>query len=558
MLTRWILITAALSWAAATMGADNVIKPRLGATPPMGWNSWEAFRKDVDEQSLRAQVDAIVKLGLRDAGYTYFVIDGGWKTTQRDANGDLVPDPKKFPSGIKALADYVHEHGMKFGLHEPGGIHDCGKDEPGSQNNEERDAAAFASWGLDFLKYDQCDYIHDEKMVPGAPDLDKIVIRRGDAEVFASEAEAPQNHLSGLVRIEDQPRCSGGRCVAGIGYDNGAVEVPDVKIGEAGKYTLDVKFAYPYFGQNRDHYKQMTLFVRVNGAEPKRIDLPYSIPQRYTTGSVSIDVDLKQGTNSIVFDNPLSQEEDVRLSYIKMTNALNRSGRDVMFSTSGASRPWLWGQPVAHLWRTAGDINNSWQSIINTIDRHTETLRFAGPGFWADPDMLEVGAPSRQPNNRHALSATEQRSQFSLWAIMNAPLFMSADLRTINEDSLKILLNHDVIVVNQDPLGIAGRCVRDEGPTQVFAKRVSDGMAVALLNRGAQGTDFRITTAELGLKKGPIDSQDLWTAENRTITDGIISSHVESHAVTMLRLSEKGSSPAPSSSQSSAREDGQD
>jgi alpha-galactosidase len=122
---------------------------------------------------------------------------------------------------------------------------------------------------------------------------------------------------------------------------------------------------------------------------------------------------------------------------------------------------------------------------------------------------------------------------------MNAPLFISADLRNINDDSLKILLNKEVIAIDQDPLAIPGRCVRDAGPTQVFVKHLSDGVAVAFLNRGADATDISITATELGLKKGAIEAHDLWTAENRTIADGIISSHVERHAVTMLRLHEK-------------------
>jgi alpha-galactosidase len=284
----------------------------------------------------------------------------------------------------------------------------------------------------------------------------------------------------------------------------------------------------------------MTFFVSVNGAARQRIDVPFAMAKRNSIGSVSTDLDLKQGDNRIVFDNPTSQEEDVRLSYIKMASALNRSGRQVMFSTSGASRPWLWAQPVAHLWRTSGDINNQWDtSIISTLGRHTETIRFAEPGFWPDPDMLEVGATARpRRDNRPGMNITEQRSQFSLWAIMNAPLFISADLRNINPDSLKILLNHDVIAVNQDPLGVAGKCVRDDGQTQVLAKRVIDGQAVALLNRSTDPAQMRFTATELGLSKGAVDVRDLWTGQSRTVADGIVTSRVEGHGVTLLRLRE--------------------
>ncbi|HEY2585667.1 MAG TPA: alpha-galactosidase [Tepidisphaeraceae bacterium] len=519
-------------------------KPRLAATPPMGWNSWEAFRKDFDEEALKAQADAMVQLGLRDAGYAYFVIDGGWKTSDRDPAGSLVVDPKKFPHGMKALADYLHERGLKLGLHQPAGVKDCGHDEPGSQGNEERDAALFASWGVDLIKYDQCDFVHDPQRTPGAPDLDKVVVRRANQVVFDSEAEAPQNRLTGLVRIEDRPRCSGGKCVAGIGYADGGVEIPDVSVPESGRYTLDVGFAYPYYGQNRDRFKQMTLFVSLNGGPRQRIDIPYAIPKRYTTGTVSIDVDLNQGNNVILLDNPLSQEEDVRLAYVKMATALQRTGRPILFSTSGAPRPWLWAGPIAHLWRTSDDISNQWKaSILATVDRQAETLPYAGPGFWADPDMLEVGTkPHRAPRGSRtsAMTVTEQWSQFSLWAIMNAPLFISTDLRHLSDESKSILINREVIAINQDPLGVAGQRIRNEGDVQVFAKRLTDGEAVALLNRGDAPAEIRVTTAELGFDKSAFEARDLWTGDSQPITDGVIRATVEPHGVAMLRMHTDG------------------
>jgi alpha-galactosidase len=524
---------------ALALGAAEAVKPRLAPVPPMGWNSWEAFRKELDENAIKAQADAIVRLGLRDAGYAYVVIDGGWKSLERDAKGDLVVDPIKFPSGMKALADYVHAQGMKFGLHQPAGVKDCGHAQPGSQNNEERDAKLFAAWGLDYIKYDQCDYIHDAKLTPGAPDLDKILVRKGEQVVFATEAEAPQNHISGLARIEERPLCSGGKCVAGIGYAGGAVEVPDAEVKEAGPYTLDVRFAYPYFGQNRDHFKTMTLFVSVNGGSRQRVDLPYALTQRYTTGTMSVGVDMKPGRNRIVLDNPWSEEEDVRQAYVKMANALNRTGREVLFSTSGAPRPWLWGQPVAHLWRTAGDLHPRFStSIMGTVDRQEETLCWAGPGFWADPDSLQFGARSYLPakgDPSEPMTQGESQAQFSLWAVMAAPLILGMDLRHVDDATLKIILNRDVIAVDQDPLGIPGRRIRRAGDLEVFARRLTDGEAVVLLNRGKEPAEMRVTAGELWSSKNALEVRDLWTGQSRSITDGVIAARVEGHGVAMLR-----------------------
>jgi alpha-galactosidase len=518
-----------------------VMKPRLAAVPPMGWNSWEAFRKELDENALKAQVDAMVGLGLRDAGYVYFVIDGGWKSTERDANGDLVADPKKFPSGMKAMADYVHARGMKFGLHQPAGIKDCGHDEPGSQFNEERDASLFASWGVDYLKYDQCDYVHDPKMTPGAPDLDRLVLRRGGQMIFATEAEAPQNQISGLARVEERPLCSGGKCVAGIGYAGGAVEVPDAEVKDAGRYTLEVHFACPYFGQNRDRFREMTFFVSVNGGSRQRLNVSYALTQRYTLGSVSVEVELKAGLNRIVLDNPWSEEEDVRQAYAKMAGALNRTGREVLFSTSGAPRPWLWAQPVAHLWRTAGDLSPRFSSsIMGTVDRQEETLCWAGPGFWADPDSLQFGSRSYQSQKGTPpvpMTPSECRAQFSLWAVMAAPLILGMDLRHMDDATLKLILNQDVIAVDQDPLGIPGRRIRRDGELEVFARRLEEGQAVVMLNRGKQPAEMRVTAGELGWSKNALEVRNLWSGQRLSITDGIISVPVEGHGVAMLRLS---------------------
>jgi alpha-galactosidase len=188
------------------------------------------------------------------------------------------------------------------------------------------------------------------------------------------------------------------------------------------------------------------------------------------------------------------------------------------------------------MWRSAGDINNRWLSIMNILDRHVDTLRFAGPNFWPDPDMLETGAPTRAANGakQAPMTITEQRSQFSLWAIMNAPLFISADLRNIDEPAKAILLNRDVIDVNQDPLAIAGRRIRKDGDAEVFAKRVKDGEAVVLLNRGEKPMEIRVTAAELGLDAGAAwEARNLWSGKTERATGGSMSADV---GVTMWRV----------------------
>lgn len=126
----------------------------LALTPPMGWNSWNKFACNVDENMIRQMADAMVSSGMKDAGYTYINIDDCWHG-DRDSLGFIHPDPKRFPSGMKALADYVHSKGLKLGIYSDAGSQTCGG-RPGSRGYEFQDAQTFANWGIDYLKYDWC------------------------------------------------------------------------------------------------------------------------------------------------------------------------------------------------------------------------------------------------------------------------------------------------------------------------------------------------------------------------------------------------------------------
>jgi len=127
----------------------------LALTPQMGWNSWNTFGTDINEQMIMEIADAMVSSGLKDAGYEYIVLDDGWMAMERDTKGNLVPHPEKFPSGIKHLADYVHSKGLKFGLYNCAGTKTCGG-YPGSRGHEYQDALKYAEWDVDYLKYDWC------------------------------------------------------------------------------------------------------------------------------------------------------------------------------------------------------------------------------------------------------------------------------------------------------------------------------------------------------------------------------------------------------------------
>ena len=141
--------------AQSPHSTKTALTGQLAPTPPMGWNSWNIFQTKIQEDMLKEMVDNYISSGMRDAGYRYFVLDDGWMAMDRDSNGSLVADPLKFPHGMKAFADYVHSKGLQFGIYNCAGWKTCAG-YPGTRGHEYEDARLYASWGVDFLKYDWC------------------------------------------------------------------------------------------------------------------------------------------------------------------------------------------------------------------------------------------------------------------------------------------------------------------------------------------------------------------------------------------------------------------
>jgi len=129
----------------------------LAQTPPMGWNSWNTFGVDINAQMICDMADIMVASGMMDSGYEYLVVDDGWEAMERGPDGELIPDPAKFPNGMKVVADYVHSKGLKFGIHNCAGVKTC-NGMPGGRGHEFQDARLYASWGVDYLKYDWCEH----------------------------------------------------------------------------------------------------------------------------------------------------------------------------------------------------------------------------------------------------------------------------------------------------------------------------------------------------------------------------------------------------------------
>jgi alpha-galactosidase len=147
---RLLILFACISTAAFGQKYEG-----MALTPPMGWNTWNSFQRNISEAVVEQTADAMIASGMRDAGYVYVVLDDTWSAKERDPNGDLVGDPMKFPHGMKALGDYLHARGFKFGIYTCAGSLTCAG-YPGARGHEFQDARRYASWGVDYLKEDWC------------------------------------------------------------------------------------------------------------------------------------------------------------------------------------------------------------------------------------------------------------------------------------------------------------------------------------------------------------------------------------------------------------------
>ena len=226
-------------------------------------------------------------------------------------------------------------------------------------------------------------------------------------------------------------------------------------------------------------------------------------------------------------------ESQIREVYKKMHDALQKTGRPIVFSLCqyGWDLVWRWGKDVGgNLWRTTGDIEDKYDSMTRIGFGQAGLEALAGPGHWNDPDMLEVG--------NGGMSDTEYRSHFSLWAILAAPLIAGNDLRSMRPEIHDILTNKEVIAIDQDPLGRQGRRVAQNGDTEVWARQLQDGSrAVILLNRGAGEQEIAVQWEELGYTRNiPTSVRDLWQHKDLGTFSGKFSASVASHGVVMVTV----------------------
>ncbi len=227
-------------------------------------------------------------------------------------------------------------------------------------------------------------------------------------------------------------------------------------------------------------------------------------------------------------------DRDLQAVYQKMGDALEKSGRPIVYSLCeyGRGDVWKWGPQVgANLWRTTGDISDSWKSMTTIGFDQGRLAPYAGPGHWNDPDMLEIG--------NGGMTTDEYRTHMSLWSILSAPLLAGNDLRNMTDEIKSILMNRDVIAIDQDPEGKQGQRMSKSGDQEIWSKPLQDGaVAVALFNRGETAAQMSLRLADLQL---PSDAtaRDLWEHRDVTFANGSYTANVPRHGVVMLRIKSK-------------------
>jgi len=227
-------------------------------------------------------------------------------------------------------------------------------------------------------------------------------------------------------------------------------------------------------------------------------------------------------------------------SYSLFRNALAASGRPIVFSICewGSTKPWLWAGPVGNLWRATGDIQDCWgcrrtwggMGVVEILDLMNGIESYAEPGHWNDPDMLEVG--------NGGMTTEEYRTHFSMWALFSAPLMVGTDVANMSKDTRDILLNHEVIAIDQDPLGQQGRRVSKNGDLEVWSKQLFDGSrAVVLLNRGTAPATMTVNWTDIGYPSHVAATvRDLWTGKETQGQKEGYSAQVPSHGVAMMTV----------------------
>ncbi len=525
---------------------DEPVGSGAANTPPMGWSSWNIFRNHIDEDLILETARAMKNCGLADAGYEYINLDDCWQSSIRDSDGKLQGDLKTFKSGIPALVKSINSLGFKAGIYSSNGTYTC-EDMPASLGNEVLDAKTFASWGLEYVKYDFC---HNRKISGDCPAIEKLEINRLDGEAFdASAVLKPEDaDFTGRAKVINMPNLPSGKAIGFISYGAGSASFRIISLPK-GRYALTLVF------QKSLCRHEQYLQIIVNG-KLHEMFFPKSLGFS-ENGRAQIIIELKDGENIITLKNPVVTLADSSyIQYRRMGLALKQAyeswakvtgeeEKPIVFSICewGTAKPWEWGEKAGSLWRTTHDILPKWRSIVHIYNKTVRLYNHAGAGAWNDPDMLEVG------NGR--LTENENKAHFTLWCMMAAPLMLGNDIRKFVDGNgnavdgnavLKTVTNKHLIAVDQDALGKPAKIIKKISGVEILARPLLNGdVALCLFNKSGSVKNIHFNINELCddsyllmHKSDEYEAHELWSDERSVLSN--ISASIPKHAVRVFRI----------------------
>ena len=489
--------------------------------PAMGWNSWNPFGSNNNEELTRAQADKIIELGLDKFGYKYVVLDDGCYSMQR-VNGKLVNHEERFPGGLNAISDYIHGKGLKFGMYNDIGTNLCGGAAVGTHGHEKEDAESYRDWDIDYIKVDNCYYMWDNATFADpenakysyAPNIKNIKVTGPDFEVIldykdltisGTRAQLKDGYITAVGTFDGTAPDN-----TPIGSQSSEVSF-NLEVPCEGEYKIAVNYA-----TGKEEGIGQWLQIRTEQDKTGMLTFDDMLPETESPTdfkwSEGISIRLSEGINTIRLMNHRRQENTL-VSYATLLEEIRKAmpGKDIVYSICewGKTMPSDWGYKVGDSWRILNDITfavGSPEGDYGTgqwFDKYTNSItsqynkcvimdEFASlERGWNDPDMLMIGM--------NGLTPAMNRTHMSMWCMMNAPLMLGLDLRRVEkgDDIYKIITNEYLIGINQDPLGIQAKRVfttypcedpskeyiRDINRVDVLAKPLSGGrLAVAIYN----------------------------------------------------------------------------
>ncbi len=514
-------------------------------TPPMGWSSRNLFGKNINENLILDMAEAMKNSGLADCGYQYINIDDGWMASKRDENGRLCADGNSFPNGMPSLVEKINSLGLKAGIYSSNGTL-TGEELPGSLGHEAIDADTFAEWGFEYLKYD---FKNNIPIPSAAPDIEKFTITDTDTHCESSYDLFGASLRGNASLVQDGETTY----MTGLSSNNGSIEFSDINVDEEKEYLLTV-----YFRKESKTYRYFE--IKVNNFYRYKIRIAPNQPFA-REGLIQFKIRLLAGKNTILFYNPVSSIFDsAAIQFSDMGNELkratseyaennNKEVKPIVYSICeyGRNLPWKWGRGAGNLWRTTPDIKPNWLSIAGIYEINILLSKYSSAGGWNDPDILEIG------NGK--LTFEENKSHFTLWCMMSAPLILSNDIRRFilsdgsidkENDIYKIITNKDLIAVDRDALGVQCRRYKTNGAEDILVKPLeNDELAVCFYNKAPTPSRMSASLRQIVCEsyvRTPIADEfsvfDLWTKEEFS-TDNQITASVPSHGIKAFRIKAK-------------------